>query len=654
MSHARRIALLALLALPTLAAPPHRQLVDDDADWRFYGGDAGGSRYADLKQIDRRNVDQLQIAWTYRSGELGAGFARADKLSFEATPILANGSLYLSTPTNIVIALDPATGRERWRYDPKIPRDLHYSEATSRGVSWWVDTQLESTAPCATRIFIGTLDARLIAVDGASGRPCAGFGVDGVVDLGAGVRLVERGDYLVTSPPAIYRDLVITGSAIGDNRGVELERGVVRAFDARTGALRWSWDPIPIAEANDLATRGWTASAAQRTGAANAWSIFSVDAGRDLVFIPTGSASPDFFGGERAGDNRYANSLVALRASTGQLVWHRQLVHHDLWDYDLAAQPLLVDIEREGKSIAAVIQATKTGMLFVFDRETGEPVFEIVERAVPASDVPGEAASPTQPFPATPALVSHAAVTPQDAWGLTFYDRGRCRELIENHRSEGIFTPPSLRGTIMSPGYAGGVNWGSLAFDSERQLVLAAVINVPMVVTLVPRDDFDTARKSGQWPDSEFARQAGTAYGMRREALMSPLGLPCTPPPWGTLAAVDLRRNTIRWQVMLGSTRDKTPWFVPSATLGMPNMGGPIATAGGLAFIGAATDNYLRAFDLETGQELWKGRLPAGGQATPMTYEMNGRQFVVIAAGGHGGLDTTRGDYVVAFALPQK
>ncbi len=653
MSSARRLVFLALLALPTLAAPPHRQFIEEDTEWRWYGGDAGGSRHAELRQIDRSNVRTLQVAWTYRTGELGAGFARADKLSFEATPILANGSLYLSTPTNIVIALDPATGRERWRYDPQIPRDLHYSEATSRGVSWWIDPQLDPAEPCASRLFIGTLDARLIAINGNTGRPCAGFGSGGAVDLGQNVRLTQRGDYLVTSPPAIYRDIVITGSAIGDNRGVELERGVVRAFDARSGAQLWSWDPIPEPAANDLAARGWSASGAQRTGAANAWSIFSVDAGRDLVFIPTGSPSPDFFGGERPGDNRHANSLVALRASTGELIWHRQLVHHDLWDYDLAAQPLLIDIDRDGKSIAAVVQATKTGMLFVFDRETGEPVFEIVERPVPASDVPGESASPTQPFPATPALLSHAAVTPQDAWGLTFFDRGRCRDLIEKYRSEGMFTPPSLRGTILSPGYAGGVNWGSLAFDSERQLVLAAVNNVPMVATLIPRDRFDAERDSGKWSESEFARQAGTAYGMRREALLSPLGLPCTAPPWGTLAAVDLKRNTIRWQVMLGSTRDKTPWFVPVASLGMPNMGGPIVTAGGLVFIGATTDDYLRAFDIETGHELWKARLPAGGQATPMTYEVKGRQFVVIAAGGHGGLDTTRGDYVVAFALPQ-
>lgn len=649
-----RTAALLVAALGTVGAASlgPRPVDDEESQWSSYGGDPGGSRHTTLAQINRDNVGELRTAWTYRTGELGAGFARAEKLAFEATPILVRGSLFLSTPTNIVIALDPATGAERWRYDPKIDRALHYSEATSRGVSSWIDPTADPAAPCSHRILTGTLDARLIALDGRTGRLCASFGNRGIVDTTQGVRLTQRGDYLLTSPPAIYRDLVIIGSAIGDNRAVELERGVVRAFDVRTGALVWSWDPIPTTD-REAAAQGWSAQAAKLTGAANAWSVLSVDPGRGLVFVPTGSASPDFFGGERAGDNSYANSLVALRADTGKVVWHRQLVHHDLWDYDLAAQPMLIDIERDNKSIPAVVQATKTGMLFVFDRETGEPVFEIVERPVPQSDVPAEAAAPTQPFPATPALVSHAAVTPQDAWGLTFYDRGKCRELIEQYRSEGIFTPPSLKGTILSPSYVGGVNWGSLAFDSERQLVIAAVNNVPMVVTLIPREQLAALRDSGAWGDSEFANQKGTPYAMRRELLASPLGLPCTAPPWGTLAAVDLKRNAIRWQVMLGSTRDVTPWFVPGRTIGMPNMGGPIVTNGGLAFVAAATDNYLRAFDVDTGRELWKGRLPAGGQATPMTYEVKGRQFVVVAAGGHGGLGTKRGDHVVAFALPE-
>lgn len=648
----RAVALLGLATCAASAAPPGRQSDDDEPQWGSYGGDPGGNRHSPLTQITRENVGRLKIAWTYRTGELGADFARADSLTFEATPILVRDSLYVSTATNIVIALDPATGAQRWRYDPRIDRARRYSEATSRGVSSWIDEKADPAAPCSHRIITGTLDARLIALDGRTGRPCHDFGSGGKVDLAEDVGGGTSGNYLVTSPPAIYRDIIIVGSAIGDNGGVEMPRGVVRAFDARTGKLLWSWDPIP-SSGEEATRRGWQPQSAQRTGAANAWSVLSVDAGRGLVFVPTGSASPDFFGGERTGEDKYANSLVALHAATGELAWYRQLVHHDLWDYDVPAQPMLIDIERDAKSIPAVVQATKTGMLFVFDRETGEPVFEVVERPVPQSDVAGEAASPTQPFPATPALVSHAAVTPQDAWGLSFYDRGKCRDLIARYRSEGIFTPPSLRGTILSPGYAGGINWGSSAFDSERQLVIAAVNHVPMVATLVPRAGFDAMKRSDAWPDSDFAAQTGTPYGLRREMLASPFGLPCTAPPWGTLAAVDLRRNAIRWQVMLGSTRDMTPWFVPSPTLGMPNMGGPIVTDGGLAFIGASMDNYLRAFDIDTGRELWKGRLPAGGQATPMSYETNGRQFVVIAAGGHGKLGTKRGDSIVAFALSE-
>lgn len=644
--------MLGLATCAASAAPPGRQSDDDESQWGSYGGDPGGNRHSPLAQINRENVGRLKVAWTYRTGELGADFARSDSLTFEATAILVHDSLYLSTATNIVIALDPATGAQRWRYDPRVDRTRRYSEATSRGVSSWIDERADPTTACAHRIVMGTLDARLIELDGRTGRPCRDFGNGGKIDLGEGVNAGTSGNYLVTSPPAIYRDIVIVGSAVGDNGGVEMPRGIVRAFDVRSGKQLWSWDPIPTSP-EEAARRGWQPQSAARTGAANAWSVLSVDAGRGLVFVPTGSASPDFFGGERTGDDKYANSLVALHAASGELAWYRQLVHHDLWDYDVPAQPMLIDIERDGKSIPAVVQATKTGMLYVFDRETGEPVFEVVERPVPQSDVAGEAISPTQPFPATPALVSQAAVTPQDAWGLTFYDRGRCRDLIARYRSEGIFTPPSLRGTILSPGYAGGVNWGSTAFDSERQLVIAAVNHVPMVVTLVPRDELNAMKRSDAWPDSDFAAQTGTPYGLRREMLASPFGLPCTAPPWGTLAAVDLRRNAIRWQVMLGSTRDMTPWFVPSPTLGMPNMGGPIVTDGGLAFIGAAMDNYLRAFDIDTGRELWKGRLPAGGQATPMSYAANGRQFVVIAAGGHAKLGTKRGDYVVAFALPE-
>jgi quinoprotein glucose dehydrogenase len=473
------------------------------------------------------------------------------------------------------------------------------------------------------------------------------------VDLTTGIRIRDRGDYEITSPPAILGDAVVVGSSIGDNRAVDVERGVIRAFDARSGVLRWTFDPIPDNPGHPAASE-WNTSQSAVTGAANSWGVMSVDEEHGYVILPTGSASPDFYGGTRLGSNRFANSLLALDASTGKLVWHQQLVHHDLWDFDLSAQPALLDIEIQGIPVPAVIQATKSGMLYVFDRSKGQPLFPVREKPVPRSNVPGEVAASTQPFSSIPSLVSQRKLESSDAWGVTFWDRGKCRDLIASHRNEGIFTPPDLRGTILWPSYIGGVDWGGIAVDESRQRVFAAVNHLPMVVTLMTRQTMDQQIQSGEFPHSEFALQSGTPYAMRREPLLSPFGLPCTPPPWGTLVSVDLRRNRIVWQVPLGSTEGVGPWFAPTRNFGMPNMGGPIATAGDLIFVAAAMDSYFRAFDLETGRELWKYKLPAGGQATPMSYRAgrDQRQYVVIAAGGHGPLGTPRGDYLIAFALP--
>ncbi len=399
----------------------------------------------------------------------------------------------------------------------------------------------------------------------------------------------------------------------------------MRAFDARSGALRWSFDTLPDASAH-AAANGWHAA----TGA-HPWAVMSVDENRGLVFVPTGSASPKFYGAGRVSSDRFADSLLALDAAGGRLVWQQQLVHHDLWDYDLAAEPALIDMTVHGVPVAAVLQATKTGMLFLFERGSGKPISAISETPVPQSTIPAEDASPTQPFPATPALTERHALKPADAWGTTFWDRGRCRELIARYRNEGMFTPPDPRGSILWPSILGGVNWGGIAYDAHRQRAFAAVNRVPMVLTLSPPDEHAEIKP-----------------------LVSPWGLPCTAPPWGTLVSVDLRRNRIAWQVPLGSTEGRGPWFAPSRTFGVPNMGGPIVTAGDLIFVAAAEDNYLRAFDIETGRELWKYRLPAGGQATPMTYRAgrDQRQYVIIAAGGHGKLGTARGDFVIAFAVP--
>jgi len=646
MMRIRFVFLLALAVSPLVA------LGQTSPGWSHYGGNAGGTRYAPLNQITPANASRLKVAWIFRTGETGKGFpgdAWATHMTFEATPILYDGTLYFTTSETNVVAVDAATGKLRWRHDSQVPR-VHYSDAASRGVSIWVDGKTPATVACHARIIAPTLAGQMLELDAATGDPCTGFADNGVLDLRQHVRLTpgkEWRNYLVTSPPVVIGDKIVTGSSVGDNRGVKLELGIVRAFDVRTGKLLWSWDPIPRTPANPVYAQ-WSPEAASVTGAANAWGVLSADPAHHIVYVPTGSASPDFFGGDRPGDDRWANSLVALDADTGRIVWARQLIHHDLWDYDLAAQPVLAELDHDGKTIPAVIQATKTGMIFTFNRLTGQPVFPITERPVPTDGVPGENPSPTQPFPAAPPpLVRQKPVTPSDAWGLTYWDELWCRDSIKNFHSEGIFTPPSLKGSIEMPGYAGGVEWGGLAFDPHNQIAVVNTNDLPMLVALVPRDQLGAQYKSGAYKDWDFSRMAGTPYAMRRRAFMSPLGIPCVKPPWGELTAVDMKHGTILWKVPLGVT----PHL--HFNVGVPNMGGPIVTAGGLVFIAATMfDDSIRAFDLKTGKVLWKYHLPAGGQATPMTYAVNGRQYVVIVAGGHGGLGTRRGDYVIAFALP--
>lgn len=624
------------------------------ADWPAYGRDAGGARFSPLTQIQRGNVAQLKVAWTYRTGAEEVNAAGKRNAAFESTPILVDGLLYLTTPYSRVIALDPASGKEEWTFDPQIALDRRYSEMTSRGVSAW--PAATDNRKAARRIFVATLDARLIALDAATGKPLSGFGENGQVDLKRDVRLgtyTGYQNYQVTSPPAIIGDLVVVGSAIGDNNGVEMERGVVRAFDAVTGKLRWSFDPIPQNE-KDPARKTWSSDSAVKTGAANAWSIISADAERDLVFIPTSSPSPDFYGGERKGDNRYANSVVAIKASTGKVVWHFQVVHHDLWDYDVASQPMLVNLKRSGKDIPAVVIGTKMGMLFVLDRRDGKPVFPIEERPVPQSDVPGEQSSATQPFPKLPRPLVPHQLKPEDAWGLNDKDRAYCRDKIASLRNEGIYTPPSLKGTLAIPGNVGGMNWSGMSFDPTRNLLFVNTNVLPFEVKLIPRDEYNKMRETGATNrvKGEFGRQTGTPYAMYREPLMSPTGTPCIAPPWGKLTAVDLASGEVRWDVPLGRIPQLALIGNKAAEYGSINLGGSMVTAGGLVFIAAGMDDKLRAFDAETGKVIWEGQLPASAQAAPMTYAVNGKQFVVICAGGHGKLGTKRGDSVVAFALP--
>jgi quinoprotein glucose dehydrogenase len=611
----------------------HTAIGQSDAGWPNYGNDPGGSRYSAARQIDRTNVAQLQPVWTYRTGALEPQTDLIQKAAFEATPILVENQLFLSTPYNHVIALNPETGAKVWEYDPHVNLAQNYSEVSSRGVSAFIDPKAKPDQVCRLRIFIGTLDGRLVALDGKTGQPCVDFGVKGEVNLAQGAATATEwtGGYQVTSAPAIAGDLVITGSSIADNWKVDTGRGIVRAFDARTGQLRWMWNPTPWAEKTE-----------PRTGGGNAWSTLSVDAKEDLVFIPVGSSAPDYYGGIRKGDDKWSDSVVALRASSGKFVWGFQAVHHDLWDYDVASQPTLFTWK---DGTPAIVINTKMGHVFVLNRLTGAPLLPVEERPVPQSTIPGEQSWPTQPF-STISLVPER-VTAEDAWGPTPQDQAWCKAKIAASQWDGMFTPPSLQGIVVFPGNVGGVNWGSAAYDPSHHIMVANTNRLIAWMKLIPRDQYAAENKKDQ--DNrifgEFGDQKGAPYGLYRTFLFSPAKLPCNKPPWGTTEAVDLFTGKTVWDVPLGT-------MVPGQQTGSLNLGGPMITAGGLVFTSAAMDLYLRAFDIETGEELWKYQLPAGGQAIPMSYSLHGKQYIVIAAGGHGKLHTKQGDYVLAFALP--
>ena len=640
-----RIALKAfvfILACPALLAQNTAKTTSSEtSEWPNYGNDLGDMRYSPLAQINNENVTKLQVAWTFHTGDISEGNRERRRSGFESTPVMADGTLYVTTPFNRVIALDPVTGKQRWAFDPRIDQTWQSGDGLiNRGVATWLDEKLPSGKACRRRVFEATIDARLVAIDAATGNACADFGSRGEVSL-RDVPGFRAGWYHMTSPPAVVDDVVVVGSAIDDNTRNDMPSGVVRGFDVRTGKLRWSWDPVPP---NTSADGKW------KSGAANAWSIMAVDLERHLVFVPTGSASPDFFGGQRPGDNKWANSVVALRASTGELVWGFQLVHHDLWDYDVASPPLLTTVEHDGKKVSVVIIGNKSGFLFVLERDTGKPVFPVEERQVARSDIPEEATSVTQPFPVAPPPLVKQKYSADDAWGINAEERAACRKQLEGLRLDGIFTPPSVNGTLSVPGNIGGLNWSGYAFDPNAGVLFANVNNLPFEVRLIPRADFDDRGKRTNErisEDGEYGPQFGAPYAMFRRPLFSSKFIPCIAPPWGTLTAVDIVRGKIKWQVPLGRWHEGLP-------PGTISLGGPIVTAGGLVFIaGTAFDPYIRAFDTETGKELWKAQLPAPGHATPMTYQIGGKQYVVIAAGGHAKIEQeSLSDALIAFALP--
>jgi quinoprotein glucose dehydrogenase len=620
------------------------------ADWPEYGGDKGGLRWSPLDQITAANVNRLEVAWTHHHGDIAHPSEEESRTSFNATPLMVGDALYFCTGANRVFALDAETGAERWVFDP-VQRNRKLDgpyPRSCRGVAHWAEAEGAAPGVCHQRIFTGTIDGELIAVDADSGRPCAEFGTNGRVDLREGLAVTAPWEYYPTSPPIVVRDVVVIGALVSDNLGVDSPPGVVRGYDARTGELRWAWDPVPP---------GWEAGAADggrpafTPGTPNVWSILSGDDERGLVFVPTGNAGPDYFSGNRRGLDHYSSSTVALRAKTGEVAWSFQTVHHDVWDYDVASQPVLADLALPGGTRAVVIQATKMGHVFVLDRDTGEPVFPVVERAVPARDVRGETVTPTQPFPTHIPPLHPQSFTPDDAWGFTWWDQRACAKTIAGLRSEGIFTPPSVQGSLHFPGSAGGANWGSVSIDPRKGVMFVNTLRMPSVVRLIPRAEYETLDPADYAYPNELYPMDGTPFAVHRAPLLSPLGAPCTPPPWGLMTAVDLVAGEILWESVLGSTRDQAP-FPLWLEFGSPNLGGSIATAGGVVFIGATTDNFIRGYDAGSGELIWKHRLPFTANATPLTYRVrrDGKQYLVVASGGHGWSEP--GDATIAFTLP--
>lgn len=622
-----------------------------DSNWTAYGGSDGGTRYSKLDQITPQNVNRLQVVWTFHTGDV-KGKDDPVETTYEATPLKIDDTLYVCTPHDFVFALDAETGGEKWRFDPKIRQPPFQStqHLTCRGVSYF-NADSHGKAPpsdptdCVKQIFLPTVDGRLIALNAETGKVCQGFGTNGSVDLWQNMPNVVPGSYYSTSPPVVTKELVIVGGAVNDNVSIRNTSGVIRAYNARTGALVWNWD-----SRNPTNTTPIAQEATYSDNSPNSWSISSYDPKLGLVFIPMGNQSPDQFGGNRdANVEKYSSSVVALKEDTGQVAWVFQATHHDLWDMDVPAQPSLVDLNIRGETVPALALPTKQGEIFVLDRRTGKPVLPVTERAAPQSAAAGDFAAPTQPVSAL--SFNPRELTESSMWGLSPFDLLACRIKFRSLKYEGRYTPPSSQGSIIYPGNLGVFNWGGVAVDPERQIVFAMPVQMAFVSTLIVRKDA-ISRMVTNDTAPPFNENFGSRYAVTMVPLFSPLGKPCQAPPWGYIAGADLVDGRIAYQHVNGTVRDLFRIPLPFR-LGVPGIGGPIITRGGVAFLSGTLDYFLRAYDVTTGNQLWEDRLSAGGQATPMTYwsDASGRQFVLVVAGGHGTLGTKPGDSIIAYAL---
>ena len=617
-------------------------------EWHQYGRTPYGQRYSPLDQVNVENVSELEEVWRYQTGDVKLPQDVAET-TYQVTPLKVGNSLYLCTPHNWAIAVDATTGQEQWKFDANAGLNPDRQHQTCRGVTYYVDPAAQPTDPCAQRVYLPTSDARLIALDATNGEVCTSFADQGTLRLEAKMPYNPAGYYYSTSPPVIVAGKIIIGGAVNDNYSIRSPSGVIRAFDVNSGELIWNWDSGNPTQTEPL-PEGETYSA----NSPNSWSVFSVDEDLGLVYIPLGNQVPDQLGmGRSEAVERYSSSIVALDINTGADRWVQQTVHHDLWDMDVPAQPVLLDLTQEdGTVVPALVGPTKQGDIYVLDRRDGSPLLPITELPAPGGAIPEDFTAPTQPI--TELTFRPERLEGRNMWGLTMFDQMVCRIRLKQLRYDGMYTPPSVEGTLVYPGNFGTFNWGSVAVDPERMVMFGMPTYLAFTSQLIPRDQVPERQPGQTGSEQGINQNEGAPYAVKMGPFLGPLQIPCQAPPWGYVAGADLRTGDIAYKQKNGTVYDMTPLPLPFK-LGVPGIGGPMITKGGVAFLGAAVDNYLRAYNLTTGEQLWEARLPAGGQATPMTYTVeDGRQFVVMVAGGHGSVGTKPGDYVIAYALPRE